>query len=204
MGCTTAACETRQRISPDHLTVWSSLSVMKVFTCSIIAILLTLLAIKTFVVGYYRIPQNGMYPTLPAGSVLFTLKRAYPDVSKVKRGDMIVFVHEQNGQRYNYIWRVIGRPGDKVQTSGESLIINGQPVSRERITDASGKTVFREQVDNASYQIAFDSSAQDRPPDVSVIVPPGHFFVMGDNRFNAFDSRRFGPIPFSSIIAKKL
>ncbi len=177
---------------------------MKVFTCSIVAVLLGLLALKTFVIGYYRIPQNGMYPTLPAGSVLFTLKHAYRDVSRVKRGDIIVFVREQNGRRYNYIWRVIGLPGDKVQTSGESLIINGQPVGRERVTDAGGRTVFHEQIGDASYQIAFDPSTQDRPPDVSVMVPAGHLFVMGDNRFNAFDSRRFGPIPFSSIIGKKL
>jgi signal peptidase I len=122
----------------------------------------------------------------------------------VKRGDIIVFVREQNGQRYNYIWRVVGLPGDKVQTSGESLIINGQPAARERLADADGKSLFRESVGNISYEIAFDPSASERPPDVSVIVPPDHVFVMGDNRFNAFDSRRFGPIPFSSIIGKKL
>jgi signal peptidase I len=137
---------------------------MKVLTCSIVAVLLGLLALKTFVIGYYRIPQNGMYPTLSAGSVLFTLKHAYPDVSRVKRGDIIVFLREQNGRRYNYIWRVIGLPGDKLQTSGESLIINGQPVGRERVTDAGGRTVFREQIGDASYQIAFDPSTQDRPP----------------------------------------
>jgi signal peptidase I len=180
------------------------LTFLKFVTLSAIGVLLALLALKTFFVGYYRIPQNGMYPTLPAGSVLFTLKRAYPNASSVKRGDITVFVREQNGQRYNYIWRVIGLPGDKVQTSGESLIINGRPVGRERITEAGGTIIFREQIGEASYQIAFDPSAQDRPPDVSVVIPPDHLFVMGDNRFNSFDSRRFGPIPFSSIIGKKL
>jgi signal peptidase I len=177
---------------------------MKVVTWSVVVILLALWALKTFFVGYYRIPQNGMYPTLPAGSVLFALKRAYPHASSVKRGDIIVFVREQNGQRYNYIWRVIGMPGDKVQTSGELLIINDQPVGHERVTEAGSKMIFREQIGDASYQVAFDPSTQDHPPDVSVIVPPDHLFVMGDNRFNAFDSRRFGPIPFSSIIGKKL
>jgi signal peptidase I len=177
---------------------------MKIVTWSVIAILLVFLTLKTFFVGYYRIPQNGMYPTLPAGSVLFTLKRPYSDVSCVKRGDIIVFLREQNGRRYNYIWRVIGLPGDKVQTSGESLIINGQPVARERLADAGGRPIFREQIGDAPYQISFDPSAQDRPPDVSVTVPPDHLFVMGDNRFNAFDSRRFGPISFHSIIGKKL
>jgi signal peptidase I len=177
---------------------------MKIIAWATLIVVVVLFAIKTFFVGYYRIPQNGMYPTLPAGSVLFTVKRPYSDISSVKRGDIVVFVREQSGQRYNYIWRVIGLPGDRVQTSGESLTINGQPAARERLADADGKSVFREQVGNASYQIAFDSSAQERPPDISVIVPPDHVFVMGDNRFNAFDSRRFGPIPFSSIIGRKL
>ncbi|PYJ31360.1 MAG: signal peptidase I [Verrucomicrobia bacterium] len=177
---------------------------MKIVAWSVLIVVLMLFAVKALFVGYYRIPQNGMYPTLPAGSVLFTIRRPYSDISAVKRGDVIVFVREQNGQRYNYIWRVIGLPGDAVQTSGESLILNGQPAVRERLADANGKSVFRESIGNVSYEIAFDPSASERPPDVSVSVPPDHLFVMGDNRFNAFDSRRFGPIPFSSIIGKKL
>jgi signal peptidase I len=176
---------------------------MKIVAWSVLITVLVLFALKTFFVGYYRIPQNGMYPTLPAGSLLFTIRRPYSDISAVKRSEIIVFVREQNGQRYNYIWRVVGLPGDKVQTSGESLIINGQPAARKRLADADGKSLFRENVGNASYEIAFDPSALERPPDVSVTVPPDHVFVMGDNRFNAFDSRRFGPIPFSSIIGKK-
>jgi signal peptidase I len=177
---------------------------MKIIGWSVVIGVLALLALKTFFIGYYRIPQNGMYPTLPAGSLMFTIKRPYSDISSVKRGDIVVFVREQNGGRYNYIWRVIGLPGDKVETSDESLMINGQPAARERLADADGKSVFREQLGGVSYEIAFDPSAKERPPDVSMIVPSDHVFVIGDNRFNAFDSRRFGPIPFSSIIGKKL
>src|SRR5216110_1536560 len=141
---------------------------MKIVAWSVLIVVLMLFAVKALFVGYYRIPQNGMYPTLPAGSVLFTIRRPYSDISAVKRGDIIVFVREQNRQRYNYIWRVIGLPGDKIQTSGESLIINGQPVGHERVTNAGSRAVSREQIGDASYQIAFDSSTQDRPPDVSV------------------------------------
>ena len=68
---------------------------MKIVACSLLITVLAFLAIKTFFIGYYRIPQNGMYPTLPAGSVLFTIRRPYPDISAVKRGDIIVFVREQ-------------------------------------------------------------------------------------------------------------
>ena len=157
-----------------------------------------------FLIGYYRIPQNGMYPGLPAGSTLFALKRAYSNASSVKRGDVVVFVREENGQRYNYIWRVVALPGEKVQTSGEALTINGQSVQRQRLREADGKTVFREQIGSVGYEVAFDVSPRSEPPDSSVTVPADEFFVMGDNRFDARDSRYFGPIPFGSIIGKKL
>jgi len=105
---------------------------------------------------------------------------------------------------YNYIWRVVALPGDKVEASGDVLIINGQPVQRQRVRGADGTVIFREQLGDAAYEVAFDTAPRSRPPDVSVTVPPDQFFVMGDNRFGAYDSRYFGPIAFSSIIGKKL
>jgi signal peptidase I len=176
----------------------------KIVTGSVIAVLVAILAIKTFFIGYYRIPQNGMYPSLPAGSRLFAAKRAYSGAPSVKRGDIVVFVREENGQPYNYIWRVVALPGEKVETSGESLTINGQAVQRQRLREADGKTIFREQIGDAAYEVAFESSPRYRPSDTSVTVPPDHFFVMGDNRFDARDSRYFGPVAFSSIIGKRL
>jgi signal peptidase I len=115
-----------------------------------------------------------------------------------------VFVREENGQRYNYIWRVIALPGENVETSGEALIINGQPAQRQHLGEAEGKRICQEQIGDASYKVAFDKLPQHQLLDVSVVVPPDHFFVLGDNRFDARDSRTFGPIPFRSIIGKKL
>lgn len=175
-------------------------------TASIIAIFLALLTVKTFFIGYYHIPQkgNGMYPTLVPGDHLFTMKRPYADASSVQRGDIVVFVHEENGQLYNYIWRVVGLPGDKIEASGEALSVNGQPVQRQRVREAGGSTIFREQVGDATYEVAFDTSPRFVPPDSAITIPSGQFYVMGDNRFQATDSRYFGPIAFSSIIGKKL
>jgi signal peptidase I len=176
----------------------------KIAGWSIVTILLALLGVKTFFIGFYHIPQNGMYPGLPAGSRLFTSKRAYADASSVERGDIVVFMREENGQRYVYIWRVIALPGERVDASGELLTINGQPVRRQRVREAGESTMFREQIGDSTYEVAFDTAPRFIPPDTSVMVPPDHFFVMGDNRFQASDSRYFGPVAFSSIIGKKL
>jgi signal peptidase I len=175
-----------------------------ILACVGAAGILVLIAAKIFFIGYYRIPQNGMCPNLPAGSIIFTTKRAYAGASSVKRGDIIVFVREENGYRYNVIWRIVGLPGEKVDAFGEMISINNHPVQRQRVREVNGQIIFREQIDGAAYEVAIDNSVHDRPPDTSMIVPPDQFFVMGDNRFKALDSRYFGPIPFRSIIGKKL
>lgn len=176
----------------------------KIVKWSVIGISLTIIMVKGFFVGSYVIPQNGMYPTLPEGSRFYTLKRALFRPSNVRRGDIVVFLREQDGKQYNFIWRVVGLPGETVEVSGESLTVNNNPVRRERVGEREGKMIFREEIGEVSYEIAFDPSARKRPPDVAVTVPPDHFFVMGDNRFDAVDSRYFGPIRFDSIIGKKL
>ena|SRR5690349_760487 len=170
----------------------------------LLAVLLLLLAVKTFFIGFYRIPQNGMYPGLPAGSSIFTSKRAYSSATDVKRGDIIIFVREENSQRYIYVWRVIALPGEKVEASGDTLKINGQTVQRQRVREADGRTVFREEIGNTAYEIAIGPGSEVQPPNVSITVPPDSFFVLGDNRDDARDSRYVGPVQFSSILGRKL
>jgi signal peptidase I len=162
------------------------------------------LILKLFFIGNYRIPQNGMYPGLPAGSRLFAAKRAYSSPTKVKRGDIVVFVREENGIRYNYIWRVIGLPGDKVEASSDALSLNGELVKREHVREENGASIYREHNGDAVYEVALNKTPTHEPPDTSVTVPFDQFFVMGDNRFDARDSRYFGSIPFGSIIGRKL
>jgi signal peptidase I len=168
------------------------------------AALVALLVARIFFINFYRIPQNGMFPGLPAGSRLFVNKRAYSVPSDVKRGDIVIFRREENGRRYNYIWRVVGLPGERIETSGRTLTINGQAVQQEPLRDLDGKTVYREEIGSTAYEVAFDAAQKNRPPDVAVTVPPDHFFVLGDNRLNARDSRMFGPIPFSTILGRKM
>jgi signal peptidase I len=175
-------------------------------TVTLVAIFLALAVAKVFWVGFYHVPKNGMgmYPTLLPGDRFFTAKRAYSDASSVARGDIIVFVVEENGLLYNYFWRVIGLPGEKIESSGELLSIDGQPVHHQRVRETDGSTIYREQIGDVTHELAYATLPRSHPPDVSITIPADHFFVMGDNRFEATDSRYLGTIPFSSIIGKKL
>jgi signal peptidase I len=169
-----------------------------------LALFPALLLVKAFFITYYYIPQNGMYPGLPSGSTIFAAKHPYAAPSQIKRGDIVVFTRDENDQRYNYIWRVVGLPGDTIEAAGESFIINGQPVVRERLREEPGMVIFRERLGEATYDVAISRQPAHQPPATSVSVPPEQFFVMGDNRLDARDSRYFGPIPFGTIIGRKL
>ena len=169
-----------------------------------VVIIVVAIAAKTFLIAHYRIPQNGMYPDLPAGSGFWAYKCAYSVPTQVRRGDVVVFNHVENGTAYIYIWRIVGLPGDTVVAAGESLTVNGRLVLRERIREEQSAVICREKIDDATFEVAFLRSPKQRPPDASIKVPPDHFFLMGDNRLAAYDSRYFGPVSFESIIGKKL
>lgn len=171
---------------------------------AVVAVIAVLLLGRLFIVDFYRIPQNGMYPGLPVGSRVFGFKLAYSSPSDVRRGDIVIFRREVKGESYTYIWRVVALPGETIEAAGESLSINGQPVKRDHVRDDPEGVIFREENNGANYEICFKQRERDDVPDASLTVPADHFFVMGDNRFGAADSRYFGPIPFSSIVGRKL
>jgi signal peptidase I len=155
-------------------------------------------------VGYYRIPQNGMYPALAAGSRFLTIRRPYQTPGQVAHGDIILFTGTEQGRAYLYMWRVIGLPGDTVQTAGDAVIVNGVPLSRQKVRSEGELAIYRETNGDACYEVALPEQAQPPPPpDVTVTVPAGRFLVLGDNRHQARDSRYLGCVPFEAIIGKK-
>jgi signal peptidase I len=170
----------------------------------VVAAVLALVVVRLFVGWFSVIPQNGMYPGLPAGSWVFGLYRPYADVSQVARGDIIMFERQEKGQRYVYIWRVVGLPGETVMIDGDRLLVNDKEVLRDKVRSEDSLEIYRERCEDATYEVAYGPKL---PPDIAdsmkVTVPQDHLFVMGDNRHHAVDSRAFGPIPFSSIVAKK-
>jgi signal peptidase I len=179
-------------------------SMLKIARWSFFLFAVTVWIVMKLFVQHYRMTSVGMYPGLSPGSLVFAEREPYPEVSSVKHGDVVVFLHEENGQEYSYVWRVVALPGETVEASGEILTINGHPVARQRVRKEGSRTIFREQIGDADYEVAFAEVPKWIAPEVSITVPPEHVFVMGDNRFEARDSRYMGPIEFSAITGKKL
>jgi signal peptidase I len=171
---------------------------------AVVALLGVLVALKLFVADLYTIPQNGMYPGLPQGSRFVALKRRFRGPSDVRRGDVIVFVRIVAARPYTFVWRVIGLPGDRVEVGADSVTINGRALPHEQVRTDGSMTIYRETNDESAYEVAYGGAPLRTAPITTQIVPAGEFFVLGDKRDNAQDSRFDGTVPFTSIIARKL
>jgi signal peptidase I len=131
--------------------------------------------------------SNSMLPTLMQGEFFMVFKWSEP-----KRGDLIVFRFPNESD--NRVYRLIGMPGERIQMIGGHLHINGQPVKRAQIENYSSEGVrakqWRETLPNGVTHRTIDlleKGFYDHTP--AYVVPEGHYFVMGDNRDNAADSR---------------
>ncbi|MBV8302678.1 MAG: signal peptidase I [Acidimicrobiia bacterium] len=145
------------------------------------AALLAALLIKTFLLQAFYIPSDSMNPTLVQRDRVLVNKLSY-HFHDVHRGDVVVFKRppgEDDPQIKDLIKRVIGLPGDTIEGRDGQILINGR-VLHEPYT-------------------AQNSPMSDFP---ARTVPPGHYFVMGDNRGNSKDSRVFGPISKSLIVGR--
>jgi signal peptidase I len=138
------------------------------------------LLIKTFLFQAFYIPSDSMVPTLQVGDRVLVNKVSY-DLHDVNRGDLVVFSRPPNtpGSADDLIKRVIGLPGDEISLVGDTITINGQSLVEPYLPDEVVTCCL-----------------------TPITVPEGHVFVMGDNRGDSYDSRRFGPIPVSSIVGR--
>jgi len=197
----------------------------------IIQALLIALVFRTFLYHPFNIPSGSMMPTLLIGDYLFVSKFSYGysrysfpiDLSfihgrilgsKPERGDIAVFRLPRDPET-DYIKRVIGLPGDKIQMKNGVLFINGEPVKRERIDDYLGETPFGEQVRIRQYRetlpngvsyVTLDMTETGEKDNTEVYeVPPDHYFMMGDNRDNSTDSRFLqfvGYVPAENLVGR--
>lgn len=173
----------------------------------------------------FNIPSGSMRPTLLEGDYLFVSKYSYgysrysfffgfPPFegrileSPVDRGDVAVFRKPPENE-IDYIKRIVGLPGDRIQMKGGILHINGKAVERHEVDDfidELGRHIpqYEETLPNGVKHLILESSGDDGYADntVEFVVPDGYYFAMGDNRDNSQDSRFIGPIPAENLIGR--
>ncbi|MCL4131173.1 UNVERIFIED_CONTAM: hypothetical protein GTU68_026292 [Idotea baltica] len=124
-----------------------------------------------------------------------------------ERGDVMVFRYPPNPQ-IDYIKRVVGLPGDRVQYKDKVVYINGKAMAQtpqQKAADLFGivpiqDSVLTEQLGNLNHAIVLAPNRQ--RVNVDMIVPEGEYFMMGDNRDNSSDSRFWGTVPEHNIVGK--
>lgn len=191
------------------------------------------LTIRALFYQPFNIPAGSMSPTLLVGDYIFVSKFSY-GYSKYsfpggadffdgriwdaapERGDVAVFKLPRDNST-DYIKRIVGLPGDRVQIRGGILYLNGEAVKRDRITDFPLKNYdgvvqdvarYVETLPNgASYEVLDLAEGSDGDNTQEFLVPAGHYFMLGDNRDNSTDSRipssvGVGFVPHENLIGR--
>ena len=167
-----------------------------------VAVILALF-VRTFIVQAFKIPTGSMENNLLIGDHLLvnkfvfaptmtSLEKTILPIDPIRRGDIIVFKYPEEPER-DFIKRVIGLPGDMLELRAKRVYINGTMLNEPYVH-------YLVPPDEEGSGGEFDVRVQYGP----VTVPPGHYFMMGDNRDNSQDSRYWGFMPEEYIKGKAL
>jgi signal peptidase I len=192
----------------------------------VVAVLIAL-GIRAFVVEPYRIPSGSMFPTLLIGDHLFVNKFVYgikvpfarvrlPGLREPERGDVVVFSVAKRGPQTfpadlrpdlpteEFVKRIVGIPGDRLEFRGGRVWLNDEPIATralgESFEDDAGRLLAREEVTigDRSFEILDDPQVS-LPEPGPIVVPPGRYFMLGDNRDHSKDSRFWGTVDLAEI-----
>jgi signal peptidase I len=159
-------------------------SVVREYFESLVVAVILALFVRTWVFQAFKIPTGSMEPNLLVGDHLIVNKMRFAPVT---RGDVIVFKFPKDPER-DFVKRVIGLPGDKIELHRKKVFVNGRPIDEP-------------------YAHFLEAPSADGPPKVDdvreeygpVNVPADQYFMMGDNRDNSEDSRYWGFLPKSYV-----
>jgi signal peptidase I len=204
------------------------------YSISFFPVILVVFLLRSFLVEPFKIPSGSMIPTLQIGDFILVNKYTYGvrlpvlnlkviDVGSPRRGDVMVFRYPAD-PALDYIKRVVGLPGDRIEYRDKQLAVNGSPVPRRQLPDYQSRERlqyfphYAESFDGAEHEIILEKDAPGYVSQtmdfrhsancdynsgaVTCTVPAGHYFVMGDNRDNSSDSRVWGFVPDENIVGK--
>lgn len=189
------------------------------YSKSFFPVILIVFLIRSFVVEPFKIPSGSMMPTLLTGDFILVNKYTYGlrvpvlnpvffEVGQPQRGDVMVFRFPADPS-LDYIKRVVGLPGDRIEYRNKRLIINGKALEMTDLGsyDYTGPGLnqmrarrHQEVLGEHRHDLLLVSAAP--ALDGGIVVPAGHYFVMGDNRDNSNDSRYWGFVPENNVIGR--
>lgn len=186
---------------------WATLAV---YLC----VVMSIFAFRSFLYEPYTVPSASMNPTLEAGDRIVVRKLGFghygslginlrlegmTDPQLMRRGEVYVFLHPQ--LQVPYVKRLLGLPGDRIDISEEAVLINGEPLARETLTEDEQETFFAETAGEVTYRIR-QQTLPLAPLNGSFVVPDDAYFFVGDNRDDSSDSRHWGAVSGGSIIGQ--
>jgi len=204
------------------------------YSISFFPVILIVFVLRSFLVEPFKIPSGSMIPTLLVGDFILVNKFAYGiripvlnrkviEVGAPARGDVMVFRYPEDPS-LDYIKRVVGLPGDRIEYRNKRLAINGKPAELRQVSDYLSKERMQfsrrylETLGGVTHEILVEDEAPAFAPQarafpfagnchyntngMACTVPPGHYFMMGDNRDNSSDSRVWGFVPDENIVGK--
>jgi signal peptidase I len=206
------------RHAPHHSSpLWRHLPTVPEALASLLRTIVVALFLLTFVLQPYLIPSESMEHTLLVGDFLLVNKQIYAPAGSltrfllpyrgVARGDIVVFHHPNPPL---LVKRVVGLPGDRLRIQDGRVTVNGQPLDEPYVTfEPALLNPFRDQFPATIYtdpevDPVWWKQMQSLTTDGELVVPRGEYFVLGDNRNHSKDSRFWGFVPQSQIVARPL
>jgi signal peptidase I len=167
------------------------------------------LTVRTFFLQPFNIPSASSIPNYVVGDYVFVSKRAYTNGGQPQIGDTAIYKLPSN-PKIDYIKRVVGGPGDRIQMIAGVLNINDTPVKIEQVQlppflmgDDGPKKFYRETLPNGRSYVIADMGETSQDSTEIYVVPAGYYFTLGDNRDNSQDSRfldAVGYVPIENFV----